>query len=52
MDKVKFAIGCEVSLFKYTESEVWAQYKKLEHKVEAGASYTILLRSIFKGVCD
>lgn len=36
-----FIIGCAVSPFKYTESESWIQYKKLEKKAEAGASFTI-----------
>lgn len=36
-----FNTGCAVSPFKYTEAETMVQYKKLERKVEAGASYTI-----------
>ena len=36
-----FVTGCAVSPFKYTEAEAWIQFKKLERKVEAGASFTI-----------
>jgi methylenetetrahydrofolate reductase (NADPH) len=36
-----FVTGCAVSPFKYTESETWVQYRKLERKVEAGATFTI-----------
>lgn len=36
-----FITGCAVSPFKYTEAETWVQYKKLERKIEAGASFTI-----------
>lgn len=36
-----FVSGCAVSPFKYTESETWVQYKKLERKIEAGASFAI-----------
>ncbi len=36
-----FVTGCAVSPFKYTEAETWVQYKKLERKIEAGASFTI-----------
>ncbi len=36
-----FITGCATSPFKYTEAESWVQYKKLERKIEAGASYTI-----------
>lgn len=36
-----FTIGSAVSPFKYSESETWVQYKKLERKVEKGASFTI-----------
>jgi methylenetetrahydrofolate reductase (NADPH) len=36
-----FVIGCAVSPFKYKESETWVQYKKLERKRDAGASFTI-----------
>lgn len=36
-----FITGCAVSPFKYTEAESYIQYKKLQRKVEAGASFTI-----------
>ena len=36
-----FVTGCAVSPFKYTEAEAWIQFKKLERKIEAGASFTI-----------
>lgn len=36
-----FVTGCAVSPFKYTEAEAWVQYKKLERKIEAGASFVI-----------
>lgn len=36
-----FVSGCAVSPFKYTESETWVQYKKLERKIDAGATYAI-----------
>lgn len=36
-----FVTGCAVSPFKYTEAEAWVQYKKLERKIEAGATFTI-----------
>lgn len=36
-----FFTGCAVSPFKYTEAETLVQYRKLERKVEAGASYAI-----------
>ncbi len=36
-----FVTGCAISPFKYTEAETWIQYKKLERKVEAGASFAI-----------
>ncbi len=36
-----FSLGCAVSPFKYTEAETWIQYKKLERKIEEGASFTI-----------
>ncbi len=36
-----FVTGCAVSPFKYTESETWVQYKKLERKIGAGASFAI-----------
>lgn len=36
-----FRTGCAVSPFKYNESETFVQYRKLERKLEAGASFTI-----------
>lgn len=36
-----FVTGCAVSPFKYTEAETWVQYRKLQRKMEAGASFTI-----------
>ncbi len=36
-----FVTGCAVSPFKYTEAEAWIQYKKMERKFEAGASFAI-----------
>ena len=36
-----FITGCAVSPFKYTEAESWVQYKKLERKIEEGASFII-----------
>mgnify|MGYP002398177194 CR=1 FL=1 len=36
-----FVTGCAVSPFKYSEAETWVQYRKLERKIEAGASFTI-----------
>lgn len=36
-----FITGCAVSPFKYTEAETFVQYRKLERKIEAGASFTI-----------
>jgi len=36
-----FVTGCAVSPFKYTEGESWVQYKKMERKIEAGASFAI-----------
>lgn len=36
-----FITGCAVSPFKYTEAETCVQYRKLERKTEAGASFTI-----------
>lgn len=36
-----FITGCAVSPFKYTESETWVQFKKLERKIEAGSSFAI-----------
>lgn len=36
-----FVTGCAVSPFKYTEAETWVQYRKLQRKIEAGASFTI-----------
>ena len=36
-----FLTGCAVSPFKFTEGETIVQYRKLERKVEAGASFTI-----------
>ncbi|GAB6190630.1 methylenetetrahydrofolate reductase C-terminal domain-containing protein [Desulfocastanea catecholica] len=36
-----FVTGCAVSPFKYTEAEAWVQYKKMERKIEAGASFAI-----------
>lgn len=36
-----FRTGCAVSPFKYTEGEAMVQYRKLERKIEAGASFTI-----------
>ncbi len=36
-----FLTGCAVSPFKFTEGESMVQYRKLERKVEAGASFTI-----------
>lgn len=40
-DEAVFITGCAVSPFKYTEAESWVQFKKLERKVEEGASFTI-----------
>jgi methylenetetrahydrofolate reductase (NADPH) len=36
-----FITGCAISPFKYTEAESWIQYKKLERKIEEGASFAI-----------
>jgi methylenetetrahydrofolate reductase (NADPH) len=36
-----FVTGCAVSPFKYTEAESWIQYRKLQRKIEAGASFAI-----------
>ena len=36
-----FVTGCAVSPFKYTEAETWIQYRKLQRKIEAGASFAI-----------
>lgn len=36
-----FLTGCAVSPFKYTEGEALVQYRKLQRKIEAGASFTI-----------
>lgn len=36
-----FLTGCAVSPFKFTEGETIVQYRKLERKVDAGASFTI-----------
>ena len=36
-----FFTGCAVSPFKYTEAESWMQYRKLQRKFEAGASFVI-----------
>ena len=36
-----FVTGCAISPFKYTEAESWIQYRKLQRKIEAGASFTI-----------
>lgn len=36
-----FLTGCAVSPFKYTEAETIVQYRKLQRKVEAGASFAI-----------
>ena len=36
-----FLTGCAVSPFKYTEAETLVQYRKLERKIEAGASFAI-----------
>lgn len=36
-----FRTGCAVSPFKFTEGETLVQYRKLERKIEAGASFTI-----------
>lgn len=36
-----FLTGCAVSPFKFTEGETLVQYRKLERKIEAGASFTI-----------
>lgn len=36
-----FVTGCAVSPFKYTEAETWVQYRKLQLKIEAGASFAI-----------
>jgi len=36
-----FFTGCAVSPFKYTEAESWMQYRKLQRKLEAGASFII-----------
>lgn len=33
-----FVTGCAISPFKYTEAESWIQYRKLQRKIEAGAS--------------
>jgi methylenetetrahydrofolate reductase (NADPH) len=36
-----FHVGCAVSPFKFTEGETMVQYRKLERKIEAGASFCI-----------
>lgn len=36
-----FVTGCAVSPFKYTEAETWVQYRKLQLKIDAGASFAI-----------
>jgi methylenetetrahydrofolate reductase (NADPH) len=36
-----FYTGCAVSPFKFTEGETLVQYRKLERKIEAGASFAI-----------
>jgi len=36
-----FVTGCAVSPFKYKEAESHIQYRKLQRKIEAGASFTI-----------
>lgn len=36
-----FHIGCAVSPFKSTEAETIVQYRKLERKIDAGATFTI-----------
>lgn len=36
-----FTTGCAVSPFKYTEAETWVQYRKLQRKIDAGATFTI-----------
>ena len=36
-----FVTGCAVSPFKYTEAETWIQYRKLQQKIAAGASFAI-----------
>ncbi len=40
-DPDEFFTGCAVSPFKSTEAESQIQYKKLERKIEAGASFII-----------
>jgi len=40
-DPEEFFTGCAVSPFKTTEAETHAQYKKLDKKIEAGASFVI-----------
>ncbi len=40
-DPEEFFTGCAVSPFKTTEAECYAQYKKLDKKIEAGASFLI-----------
>ncbi|WP_163337490.1 methylenetetrahydrofolate reductase C-terminal domain-containing protein [Desulfopila sp. IMCC35008] len=36
-----FVTGCAVSPFKYTEAETWVQYRKLQLKRDAGATFAI-----------
>lgn len=36
-----FLTGCAVSPFKFTEGESLVQYRKLQRKIDAGASFTI-----------
>ncbi len=36
-----FRVGCAISPFKFTEGETRVQYRKLERKIEAGASFAI-----------
>ncbi len=40
-DPEEFFTGCAVSPFKTTEAECYAQYNKLDRKIEAGASFVI-----------
>ncbi len=40
-DPDRFFTGCAVSPFKCRESECMAQYKKLDRKIEAGATFVI-----------
>ncbi|WP_300454915.1 methylenetetrahydrofolate reductase C-terminal domain-containing protein [Desulfobacula sp.] len=40
-DPEEFLTGCAVSPFKTTEAECHAQYKKMDKKIEAGASFVV-----------